>query len=237
MKLDFYSEFKDYATKHMGVSGLQFHYWEKIQNKLYNDFDIQSSLTPYILEERELRVTQMDIFSRMMSDRIIHLYGSVNDKMMSITQAQLLFLDNLEKSDIRLHISSPGGSVLSGLGIIDVMNYISSDVVTVNMGLAASMGSVLLSSGTKGKRSTLKHSRVMIHQVSSSAQGVISDMEISFKETEKYNNILFEMLAENTGKTKENILNDANRDFWLSSEEALAYGIVDEIITVKKQNN
>jgi ATP-dependent Clp protease protease subunit len=217
------NEFKKYATKHMGVSGMQFHYWEQYQN----------SLTPYILEERELRATQLDIFSRLMIDRIIHLYGTVNDNMMSITQAQLLFLDNLECSDIKLHISSPGGSVLSGLGIVDVMNYISSDVVTVNMGLAASMGSILLSSGAKGKRSSLKHSRVMIHQVSSSAQGVISDMQISFKETEKYNDVLFEILAENTGKTKEQILIDANRDFWLNSDEALAYGIIDEIITTK----
>lgn len=217
------NEFKNYATKHMGVSGMQFHYWEQYQN----------SLTPYILEERELRATQLDIFSRLMIDRIIHLYGTVNDNMMSITQAQLLFLDNLECSDIKLHISSPGGSVLSGLGIVDVMNYISSDVVTVNMGLAASMGSILLSSGAKGKRSSLKHSRVMIHQVSSSAQGVISDMQISFKETEKYNDVLFEILAENTGKTKEQILIDANRDFWLSSEEAIEYGVIDEIITKK----
>lgn len=218
------NEFKNYATKHMGVSGMQFHYWEQYQN----------SLTPYILEERELRATQLDIFSRLMIDRIIHLYGTVNDNMMSITQAQLLFLDNLECSDIKLHISSPGGSVLSGLGIVDVMNYISSDVATVNMGLAASMGSILLSSGAKGKRSSLKHSRVMIHQVSSGMQGVISDMEISFKETEKYNNRLFEILAENTGKTKEQILQDANRDFWLSPEEALEYGLIDEIITKKK---
>lgn len=217
------NEFKNYATKHMGVSGMQFHYWEEYQN----------SLTPYILEERELRATQLDIFSRLMIDRIIHLYGTVNDNMMSITQAQLLFLDNLECSDIKLHISSPGGSVLSGLGIVDVMNYISSDVVTVNMGLAASMGSILLSSGAKGKRSSLKHSRVMIHQVSSSAQGVISDMQISFKETEKYNDVLFEILVENTGKTKEQILIDANRDFWLSSEEAIEYGVIDEIITKK----
>ena len=232
--MDFYSEFKDYATKHMGISGMQFHYWEQMQNSLYNNVNVQSSLTPYILEERELRATQMDIFSRMMSDRIIHLYGTVNDKMMAVTQAQLLFLDNLEKSDIRLHISSPGGSVLSGLGIVDVMNYISSDVATVNMGLSASMGSILLSSGAKGKRYSLRHSRVMIHQVSSAAQGVISDMEISFKESEKYNNRLFEILSENTGKTKEQILADANRDFWLNSEEALEYGIIDEIITVKK---
>jgi ATP-dependent Clp protease protease subunit len=220
--MDYGKDFKSYATKHMGISGLDLHNWEK------------NSLTPYILEERELRATQLDIFSRMMVDRIIHLYGGVDDKMMSVTQAQLMYLDNIGNGDIRLHISSPGGSVLSGLGIVDVMNYISSDVVTVNMGLAASMGSILLSSGTKGKRSSLKHSRVMIHQVSSGMQGVLADLEISFKESEKYNNRLFEILSENTGKTKEQILIDASRDFWLNSEEALAYGVIDEIITTKK---
>ncbi len=223
--MDFYKEFKNYAVKDKGISSLNLNYWEQYRN----------SLTPYILEEREMRATQMDIFSRMMLDRIIHIYGEVNDNMMAISQAQLLFLDNLEKSDIKLHISSPGGSVLSGLGMVDVMNYISSDVVTINMGLAASMGSILLSSGTKGKRCSLKHSRVMIHQVSSSSSGVISDMAISFKEAEKYNDRLFEILAENTGKTKEQILQDASRDFWLNSEEALEYGVVDEIIIKKSK--
>jgi ATP-dependent Clp protease protease subunit len=223
-KMDLYKEFKNYAVKDKGISSLNLNYWEQYRN----------SLTPYILEEREMRATQMDIFSRMMLDRIIHIYGEVNDNMMAISQAQLLFLDNLEKSDIKLHISSPGGSVLSGLGMVDVMNYISSDVVTINMGLAASMGSILLSSGTKGKRCSLKHSRVMIHQVSSSSSGVITDMLISFKESEKYNNRLFEILAENTGKTKEQILQDASRDFWLNSEESLEYGVIDEIIIKKK---
>lgn len=223
--MDLHNEFKEYATKHMGISSLNLNYWEQYKN----------SLTPYILEEREMRATQMDIFSRMMLDRIIHVYGEVNDNMMAITQAQLLFLDNLEKSDIKLHISSPGGSVLSGLGMVDVMNYISSDVVTINMGLAASMGSILLSSGTKGKRSSLKHSRVMIHQISSGMQGVLADLSISFKESEKYNNRLFEILAENTGKTKEQILQDASRDFWLNSEEALEYGVIDEIIVKKSK--
>lgn len=222
--MNLYNEFKNYAIKDKGISSLNLNYWEQYKN----------SLTPYILEEREMRATQMDIFSRMMLDRIIHIYGEVNDNMMAITQAQLLFLDNLEKSDIKLHISSPGGSVLSGLGMVDVMNYISSDVVTINMGLAASMGSILLSSGTKGKRCSLRHSRVMIHQVSSANKGTLLDMEISFKETEKYNNRLFEILAENTGKTKEQILQDANRDFWLNSEEALEYGVIDEIIIKKK---
>jgi ATP-dependent Clp protease protease subunit len=222
--MELYKEFKNYAIKDKGISSLNLNYWEQYRN----------SLTPYILEEREMRATQMDIFSRMMLDRIIHIYGEVNDNMMAISQAQLLFLDNLEKSDIKLHISSPGGSVLSGLGMVDVMNYISSDVVTINMGLSASMGSILLSSGTKGKRCSLKHSRVMIHQVSSGMQGVISDLAISFKESEKYNNRLFEILAENTGKTKEQILKDASRDFWLNSEEALEYGVIDEIIVKKK---
>jgi ATP-dependent Clp protease protease subunit len=222
--MNLYKEFKNYAIKDKGISSLNLNYWEQYRN----------SLTPYILEEREMRATQMDIFSRMMLDRIIHIYGEVNDNMMAISQAQLLFLDNLEKSDIKLHISSPGGSVLSGLGMVDVMNYISSDVVTINMGLSASMGSILLSSGTKGKRCSLKHSRVMIHQVSSGMQGVISDLAISFKESEKYNNRLFEILAENTGKTKEQILKDASRDFWLNSEEALEYGVIDEIIVKKK---
>jgi len=223
--MDFYKEFKNYAVKDKGISSLNLNYWEQYRN----------SLTPYILEEREMRATQLDIFSRMMLDRIIHIYGEVNDNMMAISQAQLLFLDNLEKSDIKLHISSPGGSVLSGLGMVDVMNYISSDVVTINMGLAASMGSILLSSGTKGKRCSLKHSRVMIHQVSSGMQGVISDLKISFNESEKYNNRLFEILAENTGKTKEQILQDASRDFWLNSEEALEYGVIDEIIVKKSK--
>lgn len=222
--MNLYNEFKNYAIKDKGISSLNLNYWEQHKN----------SLTPYILEEREMRATQMDIFSRMLLDRIIHIYGEVNDNMMAISQAQLLFLDNLEKSDIKLHISSPGGSVLSGLGMVDVMNYISSDVVTINMGLAASMGSILLSSGTKGKRCSLKHSRVMIHQISAGISGVLPDMSISFKESEKYNNRLFEILAENTGKTKEQILQDASRDFWLSSEESLEYGVIDEIIIKKK---
>lgn len=222
--MNLYNEFKNYAIKDKGISSLNLNYWEQHKN----------SLTPYILEEREMRATQMDIFSRMLLDRIIHIYGEVNDNMMAITQAQLLFLDNLEKSDIKLHISSPGGSVLSGLGMVDVMNYISSDVVTINMGLAASMGSILLSSGTKGKRCSLRHSRVMIHQISSGMRGVLADLSISFKESEKYNNRLFEILAENTGKTKEQILQDASRDFWLSSEESLEYGVIDEIIIKKK---
>jgi len=222
--MQFKNEFEKYAVNHLGLTTSAIGYYDK---------QIQSSLTPYILEERELRVTQMDIFSRMMLDRIIHVYGTVNDNMASIVQAQLMFLDNLEIKDIRLHCSTGGGSVLSGLGMVDVMNYVNSDIVTMNMGLCASMGSILLSSGTKGKRFSLKHSRTMLHTVSSGAQGVIADMQISLKEAEKYNDILFDMLSTNSGKDKETILNDCIRDFWLSSTEAKAYGLIDDIILTK----
>jgi ATP-dependent Clp protease protease subunit len=225
-------EFKDYATKHMGISSIDFYYWEQIQEKLYG---VNSSLTPYILEEREMRVTQMDIFSRMMAERIIWLSGVVNERMSTVVQAQLMFLDNLEKKNITLHISSPGGSVSSGLSMIDVMNYISSDITTINTGMAASMGSVLLGAGTKGKRFSLPNSRVMLHQVSSSASGTIQDMYISIKEAEKYNDKLFTMLGEYTGKDAEQVKKDANRDLWLNAEESLAYGIIDGIVKNKKK--
>lgn len=225
--------FKDYAIKHAGISSLDLYYWEKMQDKLGG---ANASLTPYIVEERQMRVTQIDIFSRMIMDRIIHLIGPVNDNMSSITQAQLMFLDTVDNKDITFHISSPGGSVLSGLGIIDVMNYIASDIITVNMGLAASMGSVLLSSGTKGKRYTLPNSRVMLHTVSSGTEGKVQDMLISLKEAEKYNDVLFTILSKNTGKSKDEILKDADRDFWLSSNEAIEYGLIDYVIKSKKKS-
>ena len=233
--MDFYSEFKDYATKHMGISGMQFHYWEQMQNSLYNNINVQSSLTPYILEERELRATQMDIFSRLMMDRILWVAGPVNDRMSTVVQAQLMFLDNVETRDITMHVDSPGGSVKSGLSIVDVMNYISSDISTINTGMAASMGSILLGNGTKGKRFSLKNSRVMLHQVSSGAQGHIKDMEISIAEAKKYNDLLFTMLGDFCGKTKEQVIDGCNRDNWLNAEEALAYGIIDGVITKKRK--
>lgn len=233
MKIDFYSEFNNYATKHLGVSGLQMYYWEKLQDSLYNNMMVTGSLTPMILEERELRVTQMSVFDRLMMDRIIWLAGPVNDRMSTIVQAQLMFLDNLGKKDITLHIDSPGGSVKSGLSIVDVMNYISSDCVTINTGMAASMGSILLGSGTKGKRFTLNYSRVMLHQVSTGANGNIQDIRLSIAEGEKYNEILFDLLGEYTNKDPKQVMNDATRDLWLNSTEAVDYGIVDEIITKK----
>jgi len=229
--IDFYSEFKDYATKHMGVSGLQFHYWEKLQDRIYST---SASLTPYILEERELRVTQMDIFSRLMMDRILWVAGPVNDAMSTVVQAQLMFLDNLENKIITMHIDSPGGSVKSGLSMVDVMNYVSSNISTINTGMAASMGSILLGAGTKGMRYSLPNSKVMLHQVSSGASGHVEDIKISLAEAIKYNDKLFTMLGEYCGKDKERVLADCNRDNWLTAEEALAYGIIDGLVESKK---
>lgn len=230
--MNYTNEFRDYAIKHMGVSSLEFFQWEQLQEKLYG---ANASLTPYILEERELRVTQMDIFSRMMMDRILWLAGPVNDRMSTVVQAQLMFLDNLNVNDITLYIDSPGGSVKSGLSIVDVVDYVNSDIVTVNTGMAASMGSILLGCGTKGKRFSLKHSRVMLHQVSTGASGNIQDIRRSIAEGEKYNDRLFELLGEYTGKDKKQVLEDASRDLWLNAEEAKAYGIIDDVIINKKK--
>ena len=191
---------------------------------------IQDGLTPYILEERQLNMTQIDVFSRLMRDRIIWVSGPVDQHMSDIVQAQLLFLDSVEKKDITLYINSPGGSVLCGLGIVDLMNYISSDVATVNLGMCASMGSVLLSSGTKGKRSSLIYSKVMTHQVSHGTQGNIQDTRIDQMEGEKYNYILFKMLAENCGKTFDEVLQFSSRDRWYNSDEAKEFGLIDEVI-------
>lgn len=225
-------EFKNYAIKHMGISSLEFHYWEQTQDRIYG---AQASLTPYILEEREMRATQMDIFSRLMMDRIIWLAGPVNDRMSTVAQAQLMFLDNLEIKDITLHVDSPGGSVKSGLSIVDVMNYISSDIVTINTGMAASMGSILLGAGTKGKRYSLAHSRVMLHQVSTGASGNLQDIRVSIAEGEKYNTELFRLLGEYTDKDPAQVLIDTNRDMWLNADEAKAYGIIDGVIIKKSK--
>jgi len=216
----------------MGVSNEQLVAWEQIQQTIYSS-PVVGSATPYVLEERQLRVTQIDIFSRLMMDRILWLAGPVNDRMSTVVQAQLMFLDDVETTDITLHIDTPGGSVKSGLSIVDVMNYVKSDIKTINTGMAASMGSILLGAGTKGKRYTLPSSKVMLHQVSSGYSGNIQDLEIEFKETRKYNDQLFGMLGEYTGKTAKQVMKDAQRDLWLDSKEALEYGIVDGIVTKK----
>lgn len=223
--MDYGKDFKKYALSE-GLTGMNLHYFEKNL--------VENSMTPYILEEREMRVTQMDIFSRLMRDRILWVAGVVNTQMSTVVQAQLMYLDSIEKKDITMHIDSPGGSVLSGLGMVDVMRYIKSDVATINTGMAASMGSILLSSGTKGKRSSLNFSKVMIHQVSSGAQGHVEDNRISQMESEKYNYILFKMLAENSGRDFNYVLESARRDNWLNSQEALDFGFIDEIIITDK---
>jgi ATP-dependent Clp protease protease subunit len=215
-------EFRKFA-KSEGISSLSLDQFE-------------NGLTPYILEERELRATQIDIFSRLMRDRILWVSGAVDQHMSDIVQAQLLFLDSVEKKDITLYINSPGGSVLCGLGIVDLMNYISCDVATVNLGICASMGSVLLSSGTKGKRSSLIYSKVMTHQVSHGSQGMIEETRISQIEAEKYNYILFKLLAKNCGKSFEEMLESSRRDKWFNSHEALEFGLIDEIIGIDKND-
>ena len=224
--MDIGREFTSYYTKHLGKGSLDLHYFGQ---------QIQSSMTPYILEEREMRATQIDIFSRLMRDRIIWVAGGVDDRMSTIVQAQLMFLDNAEKTDITMHIDSPGGSVKSGLSMVDVMNYISCDIITVNTGMAASMGSILLGAGTKGKRSSLKFSRTMLHQSSGGFGGNIQDAEISMKEWHKLNDILFNLLGEYCGKDAEQVKQDATRDLWLDSEQALEYGIIDTIVKTKKK--
>jgi ATP-dependent Clp protease protease subunit len=195
----------------------------------------QDSLTPYVLEERQMNVTQIDVFSRLMMERIIWVAGEVNDHMSVITQAQLMFLDSIDSLDITMHIDSPGGSVKSGLSMVDVMDYIASDIRTINTGMAASMGSVLLGAGKKGKRGSLRFSRTMLHQSSGGAGGNIQDARITFKEWEKINDTLFELLGGYCQKTADQVKNDASRDLWLGSQEALDYGIIDEIVTTKKK--
>ena len=215
------NEFNKYAVSDFNISSTTLH-------------DYKNSMTPYILEEREMRATQMDIFSRLMMERIIWCAGPVNDRMSTIVQAQLMFLNSSGAGDITLHIDTPGGSVKSGLGIVDVMDYIDCDIKTINTGMAASMGSILLGAGTKGKRSSLRFSKTMLHQSSGGAVGNIQDARISMTEWEKTNEILFKLLGEYTGKTAKQVMKDSTRDKWLSAEEALKYGIIDEVIGIKK---
>jgi ATP-dependent Clp protease protease subunit len=200
--MNYGKEFQAYYTKHLGKPSSHLDYFSQ---------QIESSMTPYILEEREMRVTQMDIFSRLMRDRLLWVAGPVNDNMSTIVQAQLMFLDSTDKTDITMHIDSPGGSVKSGLSMVDVMNYIACDIRTINTGMAASMGSVLLGAGTKGKRSSLKFSRTMLHQSSGGAGGNIQDARVTFKEWEKINDTLFDLLGEYCGKPSEQVKLYASR--------------------------
>lgn len=222
-------EFQSYYTKHLGKPSLDLHNFNN---------HIQNSMTPYILEEREMRVTQMDIFSRLMMDRILWASGPVDERMGDIIQSQIIFLDNLDKKkDINLYLQTPGGSVLNGLGIRDTMNFVTADVATTNLGMCASMGSVLLSSGAKGKRTSLIHSKVMTHMVSHGTQGNVQDTRINQLEAEKYNYILFKILAENCGKTFDEMLESSRNDKWFNSDEALEFGLIDKIVGIDKNKS
>ena len=214
-------EFKKYATKHLGInSTLVDHYID--------------NMTPYILEEREMRVSQMDIFSRLMMDRIIFLGTGIDDQVANIVIGQLLFLDSSNPGrDIQIYINSPGGSVYAGLGIYDTMQYITSDVSTICTGIAASMAAVLMGAGKKGKRTALKHSRIMIHQPLADTQGQASDIKITAKETQKLKKELYDILASHSGQSFKRIEKDSDRDYWMTAEEAKAYGMVDEVLIKK----
>lgn len=215
-------EFRKYATKHRGISSLTYERYT-------------SSLTPYIIEERQLNVAQMDVFSRLMMDRIIFLGTAINDQVANIIQAQLLFLESVDsKKDIQIYINSPGGSVYAGLGIYDTMQYIAPDVATICTGMAASMGAVLMCAGTKGKRTGLKHARIMIHQPLGGAEGQASDIEITAREIQKLKKELYEIIAKHSGQPYEKVWNDSDRDYWMTAEEAKAYGMVDEILVRNK---
>ena len=225
------TDFEKYATMHLGVKENLLNY--TTTNSLTPD----NSLTPYILEEREMRMTQMDIFSRLMHDRIIWVSGGIDANVSTIVQAQLLYFENVDKTkDSTMHIDSGGGSVLNGLGIVDIMDYVSFDIATINTGMCASMASVLLAAGTPGKRSSLRFSKVMVHQVSGGINGSdnIQDSRISFGQNEKYNFMLAKLLANYSKKTWKDIIKINSRDKWLTAEEAKEYGFIDEIVNNSK---
>ncbi len=219
--MDFGKEFKKYATQHSGISSTTTdQYISTIQN-----------LTPNIVEERQMNVAIMDVFSRLMKDRIIFLGTGIDDQVANIVTAQLLFLESIDaKADITIYVNSPGGSVYAGLGIYDTMQYVRPDISTICTGLAASMGAVLLAGGTKGKRSALPHSRVMIHQPLGGAQGQASDIEITAKQILILKKELFDILAEHSGQTYKKVEKDSDRDYWMKADEAKKYGLIDEVL-------
>jgi ATP-dependent Clp protease protease subunit len=217
-------EFRKFAVKHQGINGLAF---DQYVNTVTN-------LTPNIIEERRMNAIAMDVFSRLMMDRIIFLGVPIDDYVANIVVAQLLFLESVDaKKDILMYINSPGGSVYAGMGMYDTMQYVRPDVATICTGLAASMGAVLLAAGSKGKRTSLKHSRIMIHQPLGGAGGKASDIEISARHILELREELYEILANHSGKTMEQIAKDSDRDYWMTAEEALKYGLIDEVLIRK----
>jgi len=220
-------DFKKFATGHMGISSLAYHQYSSILN---------SYISPTIIEERQLNVASMDVFSRLMMDRIIFLGLPVDDYVANIIQAQLLYLDSTDsEKDIQIYFNTPGGSVHAGLGIYDTMQYISADIATICTGMAASMGAVLLTAGTKGKRSALKHSRLMIHQPMGGVQGPASDIEITAREIIKLKKELYEIIALHSGNTVKKVEKDSDRDYWMTAEEAKEYGMIDEVLAKNKK--
>ncbi len=218
-------EFRKYATKHMGISSISLDNYQSI----YNNY-----ISPTIIEERQLNVASMDVFSRLMMDRIIFLGVPIDDYVANIIQAQLLFLESTDPSkEIQIYFNTPGGSVHAGLGIYDTMQYINPDISTICTGMAASMGAVLLTAGTKGKRFALKHSRVMIHQPMGGAQGQASDIEITAREIQKLKKELYDIIAHHSGNTYKQIEKDSDRDYWMTSTEAKEYGMIDEVLVKK----
>ncbi len=217
------NEFRDFAVKHMGLNGLAIDDYMNITS---------SYISPTIIEERQLNVAQMDVFSRLMMDRIIFLGTQIDDYTANVIQAQLLYLDSSDPGkDISIYINSPGGSVYAGLGIYDTMQYISSDVKTICTGMAASMAAVLLVAGEKGKRFTLNHSRVMIHQPMGGAQGQASDIEITAREIQKLKKELYTIISNHSGVPFKKVEKDSDRDYWMTSAEAKQYGMIDEVLT------
>lgn len=215
-------EFRKYAIKHQGISSTTVDSYTSMMNNY---------ISPTIIEERQMNVASMDIFSRLMMDRIIFLGTGIDDHVSNIIQGQLLFLESADADkDIQIYINSPGGSVYAGLGMYDTMQYIKPDVATICTGMAASMGAVLMCAGEKGKRTALKHSRVMIHQPLGGAQGQASDIEITAKEIQKLKKELYDIIAEHSGQTYDKVWADSDRDFWMTATEAKAYGMVDEVL-------
>ncbi|TRX71262.1 ATP-dependent Clp endopeptidase proteolytic subunit ClpP [Carboxylicivirga sp. M1479] len=215
-------DFKKYATKHLGINSLALDQYTSVSN---------SYISPTIIEERQLNVASMDVFSRLMMDRIIFLGLPIDDYVANVIQAQLLYLESADPSkDISIYFNSPGGSVYAGLGIYDTMQYISSDVATICTGMAASMGAVLLTAGTKGKRTALKHSRIMIHQPMGGAQGQASDIEITAREIGKLKKELYTIIADHSGNTYKKVEKDSDRDYWMTAQEAKDYGMIDEVL-------
>jgi len=221
-------EFTNYAQKHLGMSTMHL---EKHLDQQYPQGPNINGFTPSVIEERQMNIVQMDVFSRLMKDRIIFLGVPINDYVANVIQAQLLFMESVDpRQDIQMYINSPGGSVTAGLGIYDTMQYVSSEIGTICTGVAASMAAVLLAAGAKGKRTCLKHSRVMIHQPSGGMQGQFSDMAITYKLFQEMQEELYNILSEKTGQSFEKIAEDCDRDNWMKAAEAKAYGLVDEVL-------